>query len=95
MDAIQLLIEKYRPEENDDSVEISNEDLVFLQNKLLDIKAACLLFNKKAVKASLDELKQKTWPRRINNGLDDISVLLLHSAFKKIAIAAENTIKYR
>jgi signal transduction histidine kinase/FixJ family two-component response regulator len=93
LDALRFLIDKHRPVNNDDTAEISAEDKVYLRNKLLAIKTACETFDITAAKDTLDELWQKTWPRRIIESLDEISVHLLHSAFKKASAAAENTPK--
>jgi len=88
MDALRLLIDKYKPAGNDDIIEVSDDDMVYLRNKLLDIKTACQTFDITAAKDALGSLRQKTWPRYINGMLDEISVHLLHSAFKKAADAA-------
>ena len=93
MDALRALIEELKPREESVDVsdgEISDEDRAFLREKLLAVKAACAAFEKDAAKTALSELHQKTWPRRIAAALDEISVHLLHSAFKKAAAVAEN-----
>jgi HPt (histidine-containing phosphotransfer) domain-containing protein len=90
-DALRLLIEKHRPANNDDKAEISGEETVYLKEKLQEIKTACDKFDVTAAKDALDNLRKKTWPRYVNDTLDEISVHLLHSAFKKAAAAAENT----
>jgi signal transduction histidine kinase/CheY-like chemotaxis protein len=89
-DALRLLIDKYKPANNEETAEISGEDTVYLRDKLLEIKTACQEFNVTAAKDALDNLRKKTWPRYVNETLDEISVHLLHSAFKKAEAAAEN-----
>jgi CheY-like chemotaxis protein len=91
--ALKSLIDKYRPADNDAAAETSAEDMVYLRDKLLAIKTACEAFDVSAAKKALDELRQKSWPHYVNETLDEISVHLLHSAFKKAAAAAENTAK--
>ena len=93
LDALRFLIGKYKAVENDDTVEISGEDTVFLRDKLLAIKTACDAFGITAAREALDSLRQKAWPRNINETLDEISVHLLHSAFNKAGAAAENAAK--
>jgi CheY-like chemotaxis protein len=90
--ALRALIEKFRPKEESGGQEISDEDTAYLREKLLAVKAASLAFEKDAAKTALNELNQKTWPRDIIGVLDEISVHLLHSAFKKAAAAAESLI---
>jgi CheY-like chemotaxis protein len=86
-DALRFLIDKYRPANNEDTA-ISGEDTVYLRDKLLEIKTACEAFDVTAAKETLDTLRKKTWPRYVNETLDEISVHLLHSAFRKAAAAA-------
>jgi signal transduction histidine kinase/FixJ family two-component response regulator/HPt (histidine-containing phosphotransfer) domain-containing protein len=91
--ALASLIGKHKPANDDAVVETSGEDTVYLRDKLLAIKTACEAFDITAAKKALDDLRQKTWPHDVNEALDAISVHLLHSAFKKAAAAAENTVK--
>jgi Signal transduction histidine kinase len=95
---LESLINKYKKNEEDDAVcpdnkELSVNDAGFLWEKLSIIKAACETFNRKDAKEALEELKQRKWPRKISNNINEISVHLLHSAFKTIAVIAENTMK--
>jgi len=90
IDALRVLIDKYKPAENDETTEISGDDMVFLRDNLLAIKTACEAFDITAAKNALDDLRQKAWPHNINGSLDEISVHLLHSSFKKAAAVAEN-----
>jgi len=92
-DALRFLVKKFKPANNDDTVEISGGDKVYLREKLLEIKMACERFDITAAKEMLDELQLKTWPYSVNGILDEIAVKLLHSAFKKAAAVAENAAK--
>ncbi|MDR2942134.1 MAG: response regulator [Treponema sp.] len=96
--ALESLIKKYKSSEKEaivypDTNKLSEDDADFLREKMLIIKAACETFNRKDAKDALEELRQKIWPRKINNNINEISVHLLHSAFKTIVVIAENTIK--
>jgi signal transduction histidine kinase/CheY-like chemotaxis protein/HPt (histidine-containing phosphotransfer) domain-containing protein len=95
LEALKSLIVKYKPAEKDDAPpdgnEISAEDKIFLQEKLLEIKMACASFNVKNARTALEELNQKDWPRPVKNNLDEISMHLLHSALRLTSIIAENT----
>jgi CheY-like chemotaxis protein len=91
--ALRVLIDKYKSAEKGETAEISGDDKVFLRDKLLEIKTACEAFDITAAKDALDDLRRKAWPHHINGSLDEISVHLLHSAFKKAAAIAEDAAK--
>jgi CheY-like chemotaxis protein len=97
IDALQLLLKKLKPseQENAGGVESSDEKLlseetrIFLCEKLNEIKIACAGYDKKIAKKALHEIKLKTWPAHINSVLDDITVHILHSEFDEAAAVAE------
>ena len=89
INALKVLHDKYKPVYNDESIELSSDHIVYLRDKFLDIKLACEKFDITAAKDALDDLQRKTWPRNVNEILDEISVHLLHSAFKEAAAVAE------
>jgi signal transduction histidine kinase/CheY-like chemotaxis protein len=98
LEALESLINKYKADDKDAAVypddnELSAADASFLWEKLSIIKTACETFNRKEAKNALEELRQRIWPRQINNNINEISVHLLHSAFKIIAVITENTMK--
>ena len=92
-------IAKYKQEEKDDNPRqkqnagISQSDLNFLREKLEIIKTSCAVFDKIPAKEALQELKQKTWPAEITALLDEISIDILHSAFKKVINQADDFLK--
>ena len=90
LNELQSLVMRFKQKEDDSAVEVSDEDMAYLRDKMLKIYNACKRFDKQSAKAALDDLKQKTWSRQINDVIDDIAVYLLHSAFKKAAIMAED-----
>jgi len=96
LEALKALIVKYKQAQNNNEApgggnDICTEDKIFLREKLLEIKNACAAFKIKDAKEALEELAQKEWPLSVKNSLDEISVHLLHSAFRLTAIIAENT----
>jgi signal transduction histidine kinase/DNA-binding response OmpR family regulator len=98
VEALEHLIKKYKTADKDgadspDNYELSSDDTSFLWERLSIIKTACVTFDRKEAKKALEELRSKIWPSQINNNINEISVHLLHSAFKTIAIIAEKTIK--
>jgi CheY-like chemotaxis protein/nitrogen-specific signal transduction histidine kinase len=68
---------------------ISPADRFFLQKELQALKQACAAFDRPSAQKALAALAEKQWPDSIAASLDDISTLLLHSAFKKISAAAD------
>jgi CheY-like chemotaxis protein len=89
--ALQSLIVKYKPAQEDNNLEISADDLSFLSEKLLAIKKACGDYDNNAAEAVLRELKRKKWPNLTTAVLDDIAAHILHSDFDKAADLAETT----
>jgi len=86
---LKSFLKKIKSQEADDRCECSHDDMVFLQNKLNDIKTACGKLIPKDAKKALNELKQKTWPGRINSYLEEISLYLLRGEYSKAVSAAE------
>jgi CheY-like chemotaxis protein len=91
--ALQSLIVKFKPAEEDKNLKISAEDLSFLREKLLEITKACGDFDNDTAETALKDIKQKKWPNHINAVLGDIAAHILHSDFDKAADLAENTAK--
>jgi len=92
INALKSLIEKLDAVKDLNDAQMTGEDEAYLREKLLVIEAACKTMDKKAVAAVMDDLKQKDWPRRINDKIDELSVHLLHSDFEKVEAAATETI---
>jgi len=98
LEALESLVNKYSVKEesapvSSENKEITAEDAGYLWDKLSVIKAACATFNIQEVRNALEDLRQRIWPQNINNNLNEISVHLLHSAFKTIEAITENTMK--
>jgi signal transduction histidine kinase/CheY-like chemotaxis protein len=85
--ALRAVIERHRPEENDD-VE-SNEDTVFLRDKLSIMLAACSEYDSGVIRDVLSELNAKTWNRQTKELLSTIEQYLLHSDYEDIQNAVE------
>ena len=78
---------------NKKSREISGGDALYLSEKMLEIKTACKAFDKDTARTALNVLRQKEWPENVNDVLDDITMHISHSAFKKAADASQEFIK--
>jgi len=91
--SLKSLIEKYKPEETSAVDEISKVDSEYLLAKLNIIKTACAAFDRNTAKNALHDLKIKSWPLPVNTLLDEISINILHSAFKRIEAMIEEYLK--
>jgi len=89
INSLKLLLEKLKkhtPEENDEVIQDSD----FLKEKMNQIKDACGRLNIKDAKEALSELKQKRWPRKINEIIYEISLYLIRGEYPKVVSAADN-----
>jgi CheY-like chemotaxis protein len=89
INALQSLIVELRPDSEED-VTISEENQAHLLEKLHEIKTACAESDKKTVKAALNELRQKKWPKHIKTVFEKIAVHILHTEFDEAAAVAKN-----
>jgi CheY-like chemotaxis protein len=80
LEMLHTIIKKLEPKE---AVAGDNDpgDNKYLEEKLLAIKEACALFDKKIAKDTLAELRKKTWSQPVDEHLNALSVHLLHSEF--------------
>jgi len=89
MEGLLNLVKDFKSKETEEvrdvSQEISSEDMVFLREKLDEIKTACQIYDVKTAKKALADLKQKTLPHMVDDICDEISVNLLCGEFKKAA----------
>jgi CheY-like chemotaxis protein len=87
LEALSKVIEKNKPKEEagGDEVEESEEDRMYLSEKLLAIQSACEQYDEVAAYKALTELEQTKWPRLVKKMLDTISEFLLHSDFEEAA----------
>ena len=93
MSSLQSLIAKLSPAKVSGGAELSDEEAKFLNEKLLKFKKACSEFHITSAKEVLTELRQRTWPDRVNALIDELSMHILHSAFRKATTVAEGFIK--
>jgi CheY-like chemotaxis protein/HPt (histidine-containing phosphotransfer) domain-containing protein len=87
LDDIAALIDKLTPDESR-TVNTTDDDLPYLRENLLAVQDACAIYDKKAAKDIITELRQKEWPAAINDTLKKIAEYLLHSDFDEAADAA-------
>ena len=93
MERLYAVIHRLEDNETNKSVEIAEDDIHFLKEKLQDIKAACSVYSKKAAKDTLAEAREKSWPPEIKEFLGTIAGYLLHSEFDTAAKAIEEYVQ--
>jgi PAS domain S-box-containing protein len=86
---LKSLIAKLKPQEIKGAGEAPRDDRLYLQEKLYEFRAACEAFYISATETVLNDLKQRTWPREIDEAINEISASLLRGEFKKIMSIAE------
>jgi len=93
LDALRVVIRETKPKDEDsESVEETEEALAFLREKLVVIKEACVAFDKKTAKNSLNEIREKTWSHNTKELLNRIAEHLLHSEFDNAAALVDEYI---
>jgi HPt (histidine-containing phosphotransfer) domain-containing protein len=96
VESLEAVVEKLQPTEEDLLDEESQAlagDKNFLMEKLQIIQTACDSYNKKAAKAALADLKQKSWPRSVREQLSAIARHLLHSEFDETTAITRQMMK--
>jgi PAS domain S-box-containing protein len=82
---LQDFIKKVTPKEKGGDSKTAESDMAYLQEKLVIFRAACVVYDKKAAKDVIIELKGKSWPRPIKELLNTLTEFLLHSEFEEAA----------
>ena len=71
------------------AIEPADDDIQFLREKLLVIKAACEEYDDETADEALTELREKEWSQQNGERISNITELLLHSAFDKVVKAID------
>ena len=91
IDSLRAVIEKIEQKNVDKGGETKDAgEQSYLLEKLTVLQEACEKYNKKAAKAAVAELRQKTWARPVNELLDAITERLIHSEFSETASLAKD-----
>jgi signal transduction histidine kinase/DNA-binding response OmpR family regulator len=73
-----------------DTPTAADDDLAYLEEKLLLFHAACVVYDKKAAKEVIIDLKKKNWSRSVKQLLNTLTEHLLHSDFEAAANIARD-----
>ena len=91
--SLSSLVLKYAPEqEKEKDIFLNHESKLLLKQKFYEIKEASTVFNKSAIKSALREIHPMILPSEIRENLTEMETHVLHSAFEKINILAEELI---
>jgi len=90
---MQAIVQKIRlkiegKENTVKAVKAADEDIEYLREKLLVIKEACGMYDRKTIKSAIAELKQKEWSLQTMAILDTIAEHLLNGDYDKISSLA-------
>jgi HPt (histidine-containing phosphotransfer) domain-containing protein len=90
IDALRLLVVKYKPREKSQPAGISDENTLHLRKKLNEIKETCKNYDINEAETILNDLKHNTWPHTINDLLDGIAENLLCGKLKEVVVLVDN-----
>jgi CheY-like chemotaxis protein len=92
LDSLRALIKRIKQEEDDDGTvnDIGDDERVYLYEKLHVIEMACTAYDSGTIDATLDEMRQKKWPRPVKELLNTLGKHLLHSEFEEAAKLVED-----
>jgi signal transduction histidine kinase/CheY-like chemotaxis protein/HPt (histidine-containing phosphotransfer) domain-containing protein len=93
--ALRAYLEEVKPPEDEEDVDCSDEDLTLLNEKLNIIKAACVEYDGNAAEMTLNELRQRSWPKQIKDMLTMINEYLLHSNFDEAVTTIDNYVNHQ
>ena len=97
INTLKKFLDKIKSNDVNDSAEVprevSNDDMEFLRGKLNDVKTACERLNIKDAKAALFELKERKWPQKTHDILDDIFLHLIRGEYSSVAPAADRALE--
>ena len=86
----------YKFEENEirgEEQQETSDDTQVLKDRLLQIRRACIAYDKKKAKDLLAQLKEKAWEKSIKLQLSSIAEYLLHSEFEEAAKTIDEYLK--
>ena len=93
METLNTITERLKPKDDTGENEGVSGDNQNLKEKLLIVKEACVSYNKRTAKKTLAGIREKTWPRNINEHINAISAHLLHSDFNEAVKVIDNCLR--
>jgi len=90
LDKLRAVIKRITPHESEDDDVVIEDDWIYLQEELLYFRAACTVYDKKAAKDVVVDLKKRNWSRPVREMLNTLAEHLLHSDFDEAANIARD-----
>ena len=84
LDLLRGFVENITQKDDTPPCDMGEDDQLFLREKLLAIRDASTVYDKKAAKGFLNALSEQNWPQPAKEALDAISGYLLHSDFDEV-----------
>jgi len=81
------------PEQTYYTSDTPREDRLYLCERLLAVKEACEVFDKRTAKEIITTLRHKNWPQKIKQMLDTMAEQLLSGDFDEVSQVSESIIK--
>jgi signal transduction histidine kinase/DNA-binding response OmpR family regulator len=92
--SLRKVVHELSPNEEEETViEATQEELLYLSDKLAILKSACEDFNEELADKILSEIKEKPFASSIKSLIDEISVMLLHSDFDEIVALVDEYLR--
>jgi len=92
--SLRVIVENLKQINNiTDTINDTEENKAYLRENLLDIKEACMVYDKKNIKKTLNKLREITWSNGVLELLKIISEQLLHSDYTNISDIIDKEIK--
>jgi HPt (histidine-containing phosphotransfer) domain-containing protein len=92
LDALRRAVERFAPKEEQAGGEATDEELAYLREKLLAVKEACEVYDKKTAKDAINMLREKIWPLPIRELLNAMAEHLLNGDFEEVSSTADKII---
>ena len=89
LDSLRYVVESLTPRQEGVDEEAGEADMLYLREKLLEIKTACEVFDKKTARNLISALRERSWPQAIAELLGVIAEHLLHSDFDELTGAVD------
>jgi signal transduction histidine kinase/DNA-binding response OmpR family regulator/uncharacterized protein YoxC len=93
LEKLKKIIADIKSKEEIETIEDTEITLELLNEKLIVIKKACSIYDKKSAKTALNELREQSWSHNTKDLLNKIAEHLLHSEFDDAAALAEKYIR--
>jgi hypothetical protein len=86
---LRIIMEKLAPPEENGGNNETHTDYAYLSEKLITVKNACKLYDKKTAKEAINELRQISWPPGVKELLSLMAEHLLSGDYNEVSRTAD------